>query len=211
MQPSLTCLAVLALAADPVRLAVTQADLGKLPPGWVAAQTGQGQGSVWKVVADDTAPSKAGYVLAQTAAGPNALFNLCVAEGPRFGNRVTVAVVLKAVKGAVDEGGGVVWLYRDADNYYVARFNPLEENFRVYKVVAGKRTQLGTLEGIRSAPATWHTLRVAHRGDAIECVLDGKHTLAVTDATFAAPGRVGLWTKADAHTHFDQFEAAAAP
>jgi hypothetical protein len=189
-------------------LTVTKADLGKLPLGWATAQTGVGKGSVWKVVADDTAPSKAGYVLAQTAAGPSALFNLCVAEEPQFANNVTLTVALKAVKGDLDQGGGVVWLYQDADNYYVTRFNPLEDNFRVYKVVAGKRTQLGTVEGIKSAPNTWHTVRVKHLGNDITCVLDDAHTLKVSDATFAKPGAVGLWTKADAQTHFDRFEAS---
>jgi hypothetical protein len=196
-------------AADPpFRLAVTKADVGKLPAGWTAAQTGQGKGSVWKVVADDTAPSKTGYVLAQTAEGPSALFNLCVADQGRFANTVSIAVALRAVRGANDQGGGVLWLYQDADNYYVTRYNPLEENFRVYKVVAGKRTQLGTVEGVKAAPDTWHTLRVKHVGKDITCLLDDKYVLNVSDDTFAKPGQVGLWTKADAQTRFDQFEAS---
>src|SRR5438552_18821954 len=59
-------------------------DTGKLPGGWTAAKTGKGEGSVWKVVADDTAPSKKGHVLAQTAEGPNALFNVCVADDTSY-------------------------------------------------------------------------------------------------------------------------------
>jgi hypothetical protein len=192
-----------------VALMLTKADLGKLPAGWEAAQTGQGQGSVWKVVADDTAPSKSGLALAQTAAGPEGLFNLCVHKTGRFGPSVTVSVMLKPVAGKLDQGGGVVWLYQDANNYYVTRYNPLEENFRVYKVVDGKRTQLGTVEQIKAEPDKWHTITATHAGQQITCVLDGKHRLSVTDATFQKPGRVGLWTKADAQTRFDRFTAVA--
>ncbi len=187
-------------------LMLTKSDLGKLPAGWQAAQTGMGQGSVWKVVADETAPSKSGLALAQTAAGPNALFNLCVATKGQFGNNVTVSVSLKAIRGELDQGGGVVWLYQDANNYYVVRYNPLEDNFRVYKVIAGKRTQLGTIEHIQKAPG-WHTIRVTHVGNDITCILDDKHRLIVNDYAIRKPGLVGLWTKADAQTHFDRFEA----
>jgi hypothetical protein len=192
-----------------VALMLTKADLGKLPAGWEAAQTGQGQGSVWKVVADESAPSKSGLALAQTAAGPEGLFNLCVHKTGRFGPNVTVSVMLKAVAGKLDQGGGVVWLYQDANNYYITRFNPLEENFRVYKVVDGKRTRLSTIEQIKTEPDKWHTLTVTHTGTSITCLLDGKHRLGVTDATFQKSGRVGLWTKADAQTHFDRFTAGA--
>jgi hypothetical protein len=189
-------------------LMLTKADLGKLPAGWEAAQTGEGKGSVWKVVADDTAPSKSGLALAQTAAGPNAMFNLCVATKAKFGPNVSVSVALKPIEGRDDQGGGVVWLYQDANNYYITRYNPLEDNFRVYKVVAGKRTQFATIENIAKSPG-WHTIQVIHVGKQITCTLDNKHQLKVTDDTFQKPGSVGLWTKADAQTHFDQFKAAA--
>jgi hypothetical protein len=190
-----------------IMLSLTKADLGKLPPGWQAAQTGEGKGSVWKVVADDTTPSKSGYALAQTASSPEATFNLCVNTTGRFANNVAVSVSLKAVEGKEDQGGGIVWLYRDANNYYITRFNPLESNFRVYKVVNGKRTQLETIEGIKGEPGKWHTIRVTQLGKEITCTLDDKHKLTVSDETFQKPGLVGLWTKSDARTHFDRFEA----
>jgi hypothetical protein len=179
-------------------------DVGKVPAGWKAARTGEGEGSVWKVVADDTAPSGSGLVLAQTAAGPGRLFNLCVAEDTNVKD-VEVAVAFKAVQGDKDQGGGVVWRYRDADNYYIARMNPLEDNFRVYKVVAGKRIQLGTKEDLKVRAGEWHTIRVRQVGKEIECRLDGTKHLEVSDDTFAGPGKVGLWTKADAQTRFDGF------
>src|SRR5437016_11704277 len=59
-------------------------EVGKVPKGWKVAQTGKGEGSVWKVVADDTAPSHSGFVLAQTAESPSALFNLCVADDTSY-------------------------------------------------------------------------------------------------------------------------------
>jgi hypothetical protein len=178
-------------------------DAGKLPKGWKADKTGKGEGSVWKVVADDTAPSKKGYVLAQTAEGPEQFFNLCVAEDTRYKD-LEISVAFKAVKGKEDQGGGVVWRYQDADNYYICRMNPLEDNFRVYKVVGGKRRQLATTKNDVKVPAgEWHTIKVTMVGEQIECFLDGKKYLEAKDATFKDAGKVGLWSKADAQTHFD--------
>jgi hypothetical protein len=204
-----TVLAIAALAGaegDAPRFRFGKDDLGKVPAGWKADKTGKGEGSVWKVVADDTAPSKSGYALAQTAKGPNALFNLCVAEDTRWRD-VEVSVAFKAVAGELDKGGGIVWRYQDADNYYLARMNPLEDNYRLYKVVAGKRTQLATKEGLKVPANEWHTLKVTQAGDRIECFLDGKKHLEGKDGTFTGAGKVGLWTKADARTRFDQFRA----
>jgi Domain of Unknown Function (DUF1080) len=202
-------LTVFAVAADekPRTFTFSKDDLGKLPKGWKAAQTGKGEGSVWKVVADDTAPSKKGYVLAQTAESPNAFFNLCVAEDTKYQD-VDITVAFKAVKGKLDQGGGVVWRYQDGDNYYIARMNPLEDNFRVYKVVAGKRIQLQTKEDLTVKAGEWHTIQVKMAGDHIECSLDGKKYLDVKDDTFKEAGKVGLWSKADAQSHFDGFTVA---
>jgi hypothetical protein len=179
-------------------------DAGKVPAGWKEARTGKGEGSVWKVVEDRTAPGKTGYALAQTASGPKALFNLCVAEDTSFKDG-TVRVSFKAVKGEDDQGGGLVWRYQDANNYYVARMNPLEDNYRVYKVTGGKRVQLQSKEDVKIPAGEWHVLEVRTSGDRIECSLDGKKELDVRDMTFPKAGKVGLWTKADARTHFDNF------
>ncbi len=195
-------------ADDKVRgFRFSKADVGKVPSGWKADKTGKGEGSVWKVVADNTAPSKKGYVLAQTAAGPSPLFNLCVAEDTKYKD-VEVAVAFKAVQGKIDQGGGIVWRYQDANNYYIARYNPLEGNYRVYKVVAGKRTQLETKEDLSVPAGAWHTLKIKMTGDQIECSLDGKKELEARDATLKEAGKVGLWTKADAQTHFDEFQVS---
>lgn len=201
--------ATLALAAtgfaDEKTITFGQGSLGKMPPRWRATQTGKGEGSVWKVVEDKTSPSKKGYVLAQTAEGPGPLFNLCVLIDDSSYKDVEAGVAFKANAGKKDQGGGIVWRYRDADNYYVARFNPLEDNFRVYKVVGGKRTQLGTKEELKAPAGEWHTLKIRMTGDHIECFLNGKKHLDVKDGEFTTAGLVGLWTKADAQTHFDEF------
>lgn len=180
-------------------------DVNKVPKGWTAAKTGEGDGSVWKVVADDTAPSKKGFVLAQAAESPKALFNLCVLDDSSFKDG-EISVAWKAVKGKVDQGGGLVWRYQDPNNYYIARFNPLEDNFRLYKVVAGKRFQLATKEELIAKAGEWHTLSVKMSGDQIDCSLDGKKLLEAKDATFDKAGKVGLWSKADAQTYFDDLK-----
>ena len=196
-------------AADDKGRTITFAkdDAGKLPKGWTADKTGKGEGSVWKVVADDTVPSKKGYVLAQTAEGPGPLFNLCVADDTNLKD-VEVTVAFKANKGNKDQGGGIVWRYQDNNNYYIARMNPLEDNYRLYKVVAGKRIQLATKEDLTVPAGTWHTLTIKMTGDQIECSLDGKKQLEGKDDTFQKAGKIGLWTKADAQTSFDDLKVS---
>jgi 3-keto-disaccharide hydrolase len=178
-------------------------DAGKVPAGWKVEKTGKGEGSDWKVVADETGPAKTGYVLAQLAKSPGSVFNLCVRDEPSLKDG-EVSVAFKAVAGKEDQGGGIVWRYQDADNYYIARMNPLEDNFRVYKVQNGKRTQFQNFD-VKVPGGEWHTLKIKMKGERIECFLDGTKHLDVNDGTFNKPGKVGLWTKADAQTHFDQF------
>ena len=186
----------------PVRL--DKKDLGKVPSGWSQAKTGKGEGSVWKVVVDETAPSKSGLVLAQTAESPGSLFNLCVLDVSKARD-VEIRVAFKAVRGKKDQGGGIVWRYQDANNYYIARMNPLEDNYRLYKVVAGKRIQLATKEDLRVPVGEWHVLKIGQHGDQINCFLDDQKHLAMRDETFTKAGKAGLWTKADAQTYFDGF------
>lgn len=205
MRVAIGMMCALAFAEAAIRHDFEKAAVGTVPAGWTVARTGTGTGSVWKVADDDTAP-KGAKVLAQTAEGPTGLFNLCVVDDSRLTD-VAVSVAFKAVAGKIDQGGGVVWRYKDSDNYYIARFNPLESNYRLYKVVAGKRQQLATREKLDLPAGKWHTLAVTMKGDRIECRLDGKLHLEATDDTFAAAGKVGLWTKADAQTYFDDFVA----
>ncbi len=198
--------AAVGVAADKVQtLKFGKGDLGKVPAGWTADKTGKGEGSVWKVVTDGTAPSRSGVALAQTAEGPSSLFNLCVANEPRLKD-VELSVAFKAVAGKKDQGGGFVWRYQDANNYYICRMNPLEDNYRVYKVVNGKRSTQFQDATVKVPLNEWHTLKVTMMGDHIQCYLDGKKYLDVKDDSIKNAGRVGLWTKADAQTSFDSFQ-----
>lgn len=192
---------------EAVRWDFEDAAVGKLPKGWSAAKTGEGEGSVWKVVEDASAP-KGTRVLAQTSESPAPMFNLCVARDTSFKD-VALAVSFKAVKGNTDQGGGLVWRYLDANNYYVARMNPLEDNFRLFKVVNGKRSQIASKDSLEVPAGTWHKMTVTMKGDQIECTLNGKKYLEAKDGTFKQAGRVGLWTKADAQTYFDDFSVAS--
>lgn len=178
-------------------------DVGKLPAGWKSATTGKNGATAWSVAADATGPGKSGAVLAQTGKSPGPVFNICVLEGASHAD-VEVSVAFKAVAGDGDQGGGIVWRYQDADNYYVARMNPLEDNLRFYKVVDGKRTELGRKEKIKVAEGTWHKLKIKHVGKKVEVWLNGNKEIEFEDETFAKAGLVGLWTKADAQTLFDE-------
>ena len=181
------------------------AKVGKLPRGWSSAKTGKGPGSVWKVLKNKSAPS-GDKVLAQTSSdGPNRLFNLCVADKTSFKD-FDLSVSFKANTGKLDQGGGPVWRYLDANNYYICRHNPLEDNFRVYKVIGGKRIQLASVR-IKAAAGKWHKIRVVVRGDRFVCSLNDKQ-IDVRDASITKAGKVGLWTKADAVTSFDDFKVS---
>ena len=180
-------------SAKPVVFNFDADKAGDAPKGWQAAV------GTWKVAADDTAPSKPN-VLAQSAEGPGSQFNIALATTTSFKD-LDLSLKMKAVAGKTDQGGGPVWRARDAKNYYVCRWNPLEDNFRLYKVVDGKRTQLANAD-LKAEPG-WRTIRVTMRGEQIECYLDGKKVVEAKDDTFKDAGKVGLWTKADAATHFD--------
>ena len=109
---------------------------------------------------------------------------------------------VKAIKGKEDQGGGPIWRCKDQNNYYICRFNPLEGNYRVYVVKNGKRRQLDSIK-VDTRPGKWYAVRAVMIGERITCYLDDRKMLEVTDATFAEGGMVGLWTKADAVTSFD--------
>jgi hypothetical protein len=194
------CWSPLLIAADENgnKIGFADAKVGTLPKGWSIAKTGKGTGGDWKIVADKDAPG--GLALAQLKADKSATFNLCVLDGPSHKD-IDMQVSLKAIAGEVDQGGGLVWRLVDGDNYYIARINPLENNFRVYKVEKGKRTQLASAE-INLSTGKWYALRIVHEGKHIECYCDGKKYLTAEDATFTTAGRIGFWTKADAQTRF---------
>lgn len=155
----------------------------------------------WEIAEDATAPSKP-HVLAQLAKSSRPTFNLALATETSYGD-VDISLKFKAVAGEIDQGGGPVWRAQDAKNYYIARYNPLEDNYRVYKVVDGRRHRQLQSADIEDYDPGWHTLRVTMQGDHIQCYYDGAKYLDVKDQTFGDPGKIGLWTKADAETLFD--------
>jgi len=183
-------------------------DAGKLPQNFRAAQTGKGTGGEWNVVADDSAPSKTGYVLAQTGEARRPVFNLCII-GPQRYRDLKLRVALKAVRGKVDQGGGLLWRCVDANNYYVCRYNPLEENLRIDKVIAGRRTELASA-AVKLSPGEWHELTVTMKGDLIVADIDGTE-IGVRDDTIQSAGQIGCWTKADAQTHFHNLTVTGTP
>ena len=183
-----------------------KASAGAAPPGWTGTQTGGGNPK-WTVEKDDSAPSKP-HVLKQSGEA-----KYCVATKNdthlRDGH---VEVKFKPISGKQDQAGGLVWRYRDNNNYYVVRANAIEGNVVLYKTVNGKRSSL-QLKGRTSGYGVdidvpenkWSTLRVEFTGKLFTVYFDGKKLFEVEDETFAEAGGVGVWTKADSVTLFDDF------
>ena len=181
---------------------------GALPQGWVSGATHPSQKSgKWQVVEDTTAPSgKKVLRLSDVGANRGSTFNLCYTKEIPFHDGV-ISVKFRADSGRIDEGGGIMWRVKDADNYYVVRFNPLEDNFRFYSVKNGVRRQLASADV--TLPKGWHEMMIAQKGNRFAAFLDGKRLLEAKDDTFVEKGGVGLWTKADAATSFDDFHVSA--
>lgn len=209
MKPGVACLLVCAALNVQLRAATIHFDdtqAGKLPVGWLATQTGTGTAK-WAVVRDDSAPSRPN-VLRQSG---EAKYPVCLRETPAIQDGF-VEVKFKAVAGKEDQAGGVIWRAQDANNYYVCRANALEDNVTLYKMVAGKRSVLdivgrqggyGVAE--RVAAGRWHKLRVEFAANRFKIFFNGRQLFEIADGTFSRAGKVGLWTKADSVTLFDDF------
>jgi len=171
---------------------------------WTAETTqAGGTAANWARQVDRHAPSPR-HVLTITRINDNSpgIFNLHWTRDIDFENG-TLDVRVRAISGETDQGGGLIWRARDARNYYLARFNPLESNLRVYAVKNGSRRQLASAENISIPAGRWFQLRVAHTGRRITVWLDGVKRLQLSDETFLTSGGVGLWAKADAASSFD--------
>ena len=157
----------------------------------------------WAIVTDATAPSPA-RVLPIRRINDRArnVFNLYWTRDMAFENG-TLEVRVRANSGDIDQGGGLIWRVRDARNYYLARYNPLERNLRVYIVTDGSRRQLASAEDIPIPAGRWWQLRIAHTGSRITAWLDGVKHVQVADDSLSGAGGVGLWAKADAASSFD--------
>jgi len=175
---------------------------GSVPRGWKAAETaGQGKAATWQVIADESAPSHPQAVAITANENRGRTYSLLVAEGTKYKD-LQIRVMVKADAGEEDQGGGPIWRAKDADNYYIARWNPLENNVRVYFVKDGQRKQLGSAD-VKANPRTWHEITISHSKTKIVASLDGKQMIELEDSTFTEAGKVGLWVKADGKTAFD--------
>ncbi|WP_438010371.1 hypothetical protein WME89_18055 [Sorangium sp. So ce321] len=170
------------------------------PAGFSFGRTGSGAAGSWVIKAEPGAPSGKG-VLAQISADPTGgRFPLAVVDEPTLRD-LRLSVKCRAVSGKVDQACGLVFRYRDENNYYITRANALEGNVRLYHVRDGRRTQLASWSG--AVTGNWHELRVEAREDRIQVFWDGSQVIDATDQTFTAPGKIGVWTKADSVTYFD--------
>jgi hypothetical protein len=171
---------------------------GALPAGWRSGITGRGSPK-WSVEADTSAPSRPN-VLKQSGSGT---FPWCVRPDVSLADGY-VEVKFKPLTGREDQAGGVVWRWKDGDNYYVARANALENNVSLYYTVNARRNTIKYVD----APVpqnVWHALRVEFSGKKIRVILDGKPYIETDDGHIAGAGAVGVWTKADSVTLFDDF------
>lgn len=179
---------------------------GAPPGGFAFGRTGNGKAGRWVVQAAADAPSKPNVLVQLEADATDYRFPVAVVEATSFKD-VRLSVSCKPVSGSVDQACGLVWRFRDANNYYVTRANALEDNVRLYRVKDGNRIQFASYSG-KVAQGAWHKLRVEARGDRFEVYFDDKKVLSATDSTFADAGKVGVWTKADSVTYFDDLAAS---
>jgi hypothetical protein len=189
-----------------------QADaIGAAPKGWTATKTGKGDPK-WTIEQDKTAPSNSKLV----KQSGRATYPLLLKDDTDIKDGF-IQIKFKAVAGSEDRAGGIVWRARDANNYYVVRANALEDNVVLYKTVEGVRSALDIIGrkggyGVAiSVPANeWLTLRVEFEGSRFRVLYNGRQLFEVEDSTFPHGGKVGLWTKADSVTLFDEVTYGAA-
>ncbi len=175
---------------------------GAPPPGWTATQTGSGAAK-WTVDKDNSAPSRPN-VLKQSG---QATFPVCFKNDTSIKDGF-VEVKFKPIAGKEDQAGGVIWRLQDANNYYIARANALENNVTIYHTIKGKRTEKKRAN-MKVASGQWHTLHVDFNGNHFTVTFDGKKAIEWDDDTFKDAGKVGVWTKADSVTEFDDFRYAS--
>jgi hypothetical protein len=179
-----------------------KAPAGQPPAGWTATRTGSGDAK-WTIEKDDTAPSRPN-VLKQSGV---ATYPVCFKDNANLKDGF-VEVKFKALSGKEDQAGGVVWRLRDANNYYIARANALEDNVTIYHTVNGRRTEKKRAN-VKVASNVWHTIRADFAGNHFTVTFDGKTAIEWDDDTFKEAGKVGVWTKADSVTLFDDFSYGA--
>ncbi|MCL4794041.1 MAG: hypothetical protein KJZ84_05735 [Bryobacteraceae bacterium] len=212
MMRRLLLLSLVALLGSAAEIDFRREKPGTVPKDWVVAMTHEGGAPKWEIVEDASAPSPP-HVLAQTSTDKTSgRFPLAVYQKASFADG-RVSVRFKPVAGERDQAAGIVWRYRDPDNYYIVRANALEDNVVLYKVEDGKRISLepkGTPSksyGVKQKvpKLTWSALSVDFRGSTFEVFFNGAKIMVVIDSTLQSAGKTGLWTKADSVTYFDDF------
>ena len=207
------CFLILAYSAWAQRITFDSAKVGTIPKDWIVAMTHEGGAPKWEIVLDPSAPSKPN-VLAQTSTdNTSGRFPLAIYEKASFTNG-SLSVRFKPISGERDQAAGLVWRYKDRDNYYLVRANALENNVVLYKVEEGKRISLepkGTPSktyGVKHKvpQQSWSALKVSFDGPHFVVSSDGGKIMEVEDATFSMAGKTGFWTKADSITYFDDFQ-----
>jgi hypothetical protein len=194
---------------DSIVFDFSQSESGATPNGFTAALTGGGGPVAWRVQQVEDAPS-GNNVLAQLSNDPTNVRYPHVVLDSFTAQDVDVSAKFKTISGEVDASGGLVFRYQNPDNFYVVRANSLEGNVVAYKTENGRRSNIGVkgegdAYGVKASVPhqTWNTLRVITKGSLMEIFLNGRKLFEVEDDTFTEAGTVGLWTKADAVTQFD--------
>jgi hypothetical protein len=182
---------------------------GGPPPGFSFGRTGSGRPGRWIVQADSTSPSGKTVLAQLDTDETDYRFPIAVANEPLLRDG-SVSVRCKSVSGGVDQACGLVFRYRDPDNYYVTRANALENNVRLYHVKNGSRQQFAGWNGTVST-GHWHSLRVEAKGDHFEVYWEDKKIIDAHDSTFPDAGKIGVWTKADSATYFDDLHVKTLP
>jgi hypothetical protein len=152
---------------------------------------------------DDSAPSQPN-VLKQSG---EATFPVCIKNDTSLQDGF-VEVKFKPIAGKEDQAGGVIWRVQDSNNYYIARANALEDNVTIYHTINGKRVGFKNINA-KVTSGVWHTLRVDFEGNKFTVSFDGKKVIEANDESFKEAGKVGVWTKADSVTLFDNFTYGA--
>ncbi len=197
---SLTITAIIIATGIAVAETVNFDDMntGSPPPGWTATQTGSGTAK-WAVEKDESALSKPN-VLKQSG---QATFPVCFKNDTNLKDGF-VEMKFKPIAGKEDQGGGLIWRVKDANNYYVSRANALEDNVTIYHTVNGRRIAFKNFN-TKVKSGVWHTLRVDFEGSKFTVTFDGNKVIEASDTTFTDSGKVGVWTKADSVILFDDF------
>jgi hypothetical protein len=184
--------------------------LGKTPPGWTVAMTNPGGAGRWEVIRDPSAPTPP-YVLAQVSSDPH---NVPLAILDRVSMRDgDISVRLKPVSGRQDQAGGLVFRYRDENNYYTVRANAVGDGVSLFKVENGRPVPI-TPRGMPASsflvkhdikPNTWQILKISFRGNQFQVYVNHRRLFRAQDSTYMGAGKVGLCTVADSVTYFDDF------